>query len=169
MPMESFDDSGNEPGPHTLKTGARPAENLERLHWAMSRFAGYTGIVNFMGAKLTADETALAPILREIGGRGLAFLDDGSSARSLVGTVGRKVKTPTSRADLMLDRSPRADAIDRELGRLEEIARERGIAIGAASALPVKIQRIARWARPLAERGVLLVPVSDAFGRAERP
>ena len=47
-----------------------------------------------MGAKLTADEAALAPILREIGGRGLVFLDDGSSSRSLVGAVAPSARRP---------------------------------------------------------------------------
>ena len=167
VPMEPFDYPGNDPGPHTLIVAAKPQENIDRLHWAMSRFAGYTGLVNFMGAKMTADEAALAPILREVGGRGLAFVDDGSSPRSLVGGAGSAVKTETARAEVVLDGAPRAEAIDRELSRLEGIARERGFAMGSASALPVTVERIARWARTLEERGILLVPVSAAFRRGD--
>ena len=167
VPMEPFDYPGNDPGPHTLTTQAKPQENIDRLHWAMGRFTGYTGLVNFLGAKLTADEAALAPILREIGGRGLAFLDDGSSLRSRAGEVGPAAGTATARADVMLDSAPRADAIDKELNRLEGIARERGFAIGTASALPVSVDRIARWTRTLEERGILLVPVSAAFQRRD--
>ena len=163
VPMEPFDYPGNDPGPHTLTTQAKQQENIDRLHWAMSRFTGYTGLVNFLGAKLTADEAALAPILREVGGRGLAFLDDGSSPRSLAGGVGPAAGAATARADVVLDGAPRADAIDKELNRLEGIARERGFAIGAASALPVTVERIARWTRTLEARGILLVPVSAAF------
>ena len=83
-----------------------------------------------MGAKLTADEMALAPILKEIAGRGLLLVDDGSSSRSVVrqGPTGLKAQT-------VLDAVPRAEAIDRELQRLEDLARERGTAIGGASAL----------------------------------
>ena len=167
VPMEPLDYPGNDPGPHTLTTQAKPQENIDRLHWAMSRFTGYTGLVNFLGAKLTGDEAALAPILREIGGRGLAFLDDGSSLRSRAGGVGPAAGAATARADVMLDGAPRADAIDKELNRLEGIARERGFAIGTASALPVSVDRIARWTRTLEERGILLVPVSAAFQRRD--
>jgi polysaccharide deacetylase 2 family uncharacterized protein YibQ len=162
-PMEPFDFPDNDPGPHTLTVDAKAQDNIERLHWVMARFMGYVGLVNFMGAKLTAHETALAPILREIGERGLVFLDDGSSARSLAGTVGAAVRAPTVRADVVLDTVARADAIDQELERLEQSARRRGLAIATASALPVTIDRVARWARTLEARGVLLVPVSSAF------
>jgi len=135
----------------------------------MGRFTGYTGVVNFMGAKLTADEAALTAILREIVGRGLAFLDDGSSSRSLVKTVGAANRVPVARADVVLDRAPRADLIDQELARLEETARKRGVAVGTASALPLTVERIARWAKALEARGVLLVPVSYAFAGESRP
>jgi polysaccharide deacetylase 2 family uncharacterized protein YibQ len=162
-PMEPFDYPDNDPGPHTLTARARGQENIERLHWVMGRFAGYAGVVNFMGARLTSDEAALAPILREIGTRGLVFLDDGTSPRSVAATVGPTVGTPSARADVVIDALPRGDSIDKELERLERIARERGLAIGTASALPVSVDRIARWASELEGRGILLVPVSSAF------
>jgi uncharacterized protein len=167
-PMEPFDYPDNDPGPHTLTVNTKPQDNLARLHWVMGRFTGYVGVVNFMGGKLTADEGALTPVLREIGARGLVFLDDGSSTRSVAGSVGPAVQTPTARADLVIDRTPRPDAVDRQLERLEQMARQRGFAVGSASALPVSIERIAQWARSLETRGVLLVPVSSIYESGER-
>jgi hypothetical protein len=163
VPMEPFDYPDSDPGPHTLTTRAKPQENLDRLHWAMGRFAGYIGLVNFMGAKLTADEAALAPILKEIGSRGLVFLDDGSSSRSLSSAVGPSARAPTARADVVLDAAGQGEAVDRELARLEEMARKRGLAIGTASAFPSTIERILRWSRSLEAKGIALVPVSAAY------
>jgi polysaccharide deacetylase 2 family uncharacterized protein YibQ len=162
VPMEPFDYPDNDPGPHTLTTRAKPQENLDRLSWVMGRLAGYTGIVTLMGAKLTADEAALAPVLKEVGSRGLVVLDDGSSTRSVLGSaVG--LPAPTARAQAVLDTVASPDAIDRELQRLEDIARERGLGIGTATALPVTIERVARWAGSLDAKGIRLVPVSAAF------
>jgi hypothetical protein len=105
---------------------------------------------------------ALAPILKEIAGRGLLLVDDGSSSRSVVR------QGPTAlKAQTVLDAVPRAEAIDRELQRLEDLARERGTAIGSASALPLTIDRITRWTRTLEERGIQLVPLS-ALAEARR-
>ena len=78
VPMEPFDYPDNDPGPHTLLTSIDAGQNLDRLHWLMSRFQGYVGIVNYMGGRFTASEQALAPVLRETATRGLIYLDDGS-------------------------------------------------------------------------------------------
>lgn len=162
-PMEPFDYPDNDPGPQTLLAGAKPAENLDRLAFVLARVPGAVGVMNFMGARLTGEATALEPVLREIGGRGLGFLDDGSSPRSLAREVGRKARVPVARAEIVVDAVPRPDAIDRELARLEEAARKSGFALGSATALPLSIDRIARWARELESRGILLVPASRAM------
>jgi hypothetical protein len=117
--------------------------------------------MNYMGGKLTADEAALQPILREVGVRGLGFVDDGSSSRSLVGALAGE--TPASRAALVLDAVPRADAIDKALERLEAAAQPGKVAVASASALPVTLDRIALWAAGLEKRGLTLVPVSSAL------
>ena len=52
--MEPFDYPDNDPGPQTLLTSLTPDQNIDRLHWLMSRFQGYVGIVSYMGARFTA-------------------------------------------------------------------------------------------------------------------
>lgn len=162
-PMEPFDYPDNDPGPHTLLTEGKGAETSERLHWIMSRFPGYIGLVNFMGAKLMANEAALAKLLKEVGARGLGFVDDGSSPRSLAASVGPRTGTPTARADAVLDAVPRAEAIERELTRLEGLAKSKGVAVASASALPMTVERIASWAGTLERKGIRLVPVSSVL------
>ncbi|WP_407527717.1 divergent polysaccharide deacetylase family protein [Methylobacterium oryzisoli] len=165
VPMEPFDYPDNDPGPQTLLAGAKPAENADRLAFVLSRIPGAVGAVNYMGARLTAEPAALEPVLREIGARGLGFLDDGVSPRSLSLEVGHRTKAPVARAEA-IDAIPRADAIDRELARLEEIARRKGFALGSAAALPLTIDRLARWSRDLESRGILLVPASRSLRTA---
>ncbi|MBN8939323.1 MAG: divergent polysaccharide deacetylase family protein [Rhizobiales bacterium] len=167
VPMEPFDFPDNDPGPQTLLTTLSAERNTERLHWAMSRFQGYAGIVNYMGAKFTASEAALAPILRETAKRGLMAIDDGTSPRSLMQQLAGPLQQPTLRGDVHLDRVPTPAELDAQLARLEARARERGFALGVGSALPVTIDRVTQWARALESRGLLLVPVTA--GVARRP
>ncbi len=159
LPLEPFDYPDSDPGPHTITVAASAAENLERLHWVLGRFAGYTGLVTLMGAKVTVDEAALAPVLTEIASRGLTFVDDGRSGRSIVRS-GRMGAAATRRADIVIDAVPRPDAMEGELARLEKLAGEQGVALGTASVTPGSIEALARWSQGLAERGVALVPVS---------
>jgi len=160
VPMEPFDYPDNDAGPQTLLTSLSPEQNLDRLHWAMSRFQGYVGIANYMGARFTAAEPALGPVMRDAGKRGLIYLDDGTSARSLTSQIAGGANMPFAKANIVLDAVPTPAEIDTALARLESIARERGVAIGVASALPASIERIAHWAKAAAGRGIVLVPVS---------
>ncbi len=160
VPMEPFDYPDNDPGPQTLLTSLDAGQNIDRLQWLMSRFHGYVGIVNAMGARFTASDAALAPVLREAGKRGLLYLDDGSSQRSLAGQIAGAHNLAFAKADLTIDAVPSGADVERALGRLETMARERGIAVGMASALPASIERIAKWAKAAEGRGVLLVPIS---------
>lgn len=162
VPMEPFEYPDNDPGPQTLLTSLTTEQNIDRLHWLMSRFQGYVGIANTMGARFTASETALTPILRETGKRGLIFVDDGSNPRSVAARIAGASNLPFAHADVTIDAVPTPAEIDRALGRLEMAAREHGIAIGIASALPVSVDRIAKWAKGAAGRGLLLVPITAA-------
>lgn len=162
LPMEPFDFPDNDPGPHTLLTGPNAPDNPDRLAWALGRFTGYVGVINFLGGRLTADEGALSPILRELAGRGLMVVDDGSSARSLLAPAATRAQIPAVKVDRTLDTVAQAAAIDKELAGLEAMAQERGIAVGAATALPVSLDRLSRWAQTLEAKRIQLVPLSAA-------
>jgi polysaccharide deacetylase 2 family uncharacterized protein YibQ len=168
VPMEPFGYPDNDPGPQTLLTSLTPPQNIDRLYWLMSRFQGYVGVSNTMGARFTASEPSFAPILREIAKRGLIFVDDGSNPRSIAGRIAGANNLPYVQADVILDSVPTPADIDRALGRLEMTARERGTAVGIASALPVSIDHIAKWAKAAESRGLLLVPVSAAAAKAKQ-
>ena len=158
--MEPFDYPDNDPGPQTLLTSMPPENNVDRLQWFLSRAQGYVGISSLMGQRFTATDNAIAPVLREVGKRGLIYFDSGISPRSVAGQFAGSGNVAFVRADEVLDSVPKAGDIDLALARLEATARERGSAVGSASALPVTIDRLAQWARNAEERGIALVPIS---------
>lgn len=160
VPMEPFDYPNNDPGPRTLLTSLADQQNVDRLHWLMSRIQGYVGLVNYMGGKFTASEQALGPVLREIAKRGLIYVDDGESARSIAAQLAGSQNLPFARTDVVLDASPAPAEIDRALTRLELAARDNGTAVGFASAQPAAIAHIAAWAKNVEGRGFVLVPIS---------
>jgi uncharacterized protein len=167
VPMEPFSYPDNDPGPQTLLTSLTPQQNLDRLHWVMSRFQGYVGIINMMGARFTASEQSFAPILHEIADRGLIFVDDGANPRSVAGRIAGASNLPFAKAEVIIDSVPTPDEIDRALGRLETAARQHHVAVGIASALPASIEHIAKWAKAAASRGVILVPITAVARKQE--
>ena len=163
IPMEPFDYPDNDPGPQTLLTTLSADANLDRLHWHLSRFQGYVGIANFMGARFVVTDPVMQPIMREAAKRGLGYLDDGSAPRSTAPALAAAQAMPFAKADFAIDAVPTAGEIDRALAKLENLARDRGTAVGVASALPVSIERIGVWIKALESRGIMLVPLTTAM------
>lgn len=160
VPMEPFDYPNNDPGPHTLQAGLDTAANLDRLHWAISRVQTPIGIMNYMGGRFASDDAVLTPIVADVVGRGLLVVDDSRSARTRLASVAGE-GNPALRADVVIDARTERQAIDNRLAQLEAIARERGSAVGVASALPLTITALEDWASSLADKGIVLVPVSN--------
>ncbi len=167
VPMEPFDYPDNDPGPQTLLTSLGPDQNIDRLHWLMSRIQGYVGVVSYMGAKFTASEQALSPVLRDTAKRGLIYVDDGSSPRSVASQLAGSQNLPFAKTEIVIDKVPTSTEIDHALARLELMARERGTAVGLATALPATVARIAAWAKKVEDRGFVLVPITMVAVKAK--
>jgi polysaccharide deacetylase 2 family uncharacterized protein YibQ len=167
VPMEPVGFPAANPGPKTLLSDATPEQNIEALRWHMSRFAGYSGITNYMGARLLVTEEALKPVMTEVRARGLVYLEDATVSITLSPKVGQEVRLPMQRASIVIDSEPSPAAIAEALERLEQEAIRNGSAIATGSGLDVTIETVAEWAKTLQEKGILLVPLSAAYkGRA---
>jgi uncharacterized protein len=167
VPMEPFDYPDNDPGPQTLLTSLSPEQNVDRLHWLMSRFQGYVGVMSYMGGKFTASEASLSPVLRETGKRGLIYVDDGASTRSIASQLAGSQNLPFAKTDIVLDAVPTPTELDHALARLELSAREHGTAVGLATALPATVARIAEWAKTVEAKGFVLVPITMVAVKAK--
>ena len=99
-------------------------------------------------------------MLKETAQRGLIYVDDGSSPRSIAGQIAGANNLPFAKAELILDAVPTSAHIDKALAKLEALAREHGSAVGVASALPASIERITQWAKGAEARGIVLVPIT---------
>lgn len=169
VPMEPERYPENDPGPHTLLAGLPFAELQQRLHWSLARGEGYVGVMNLMGSRFTANPDTLAPVLEDLAGRGLMFLD----ARTVTGTVGpalaREIGVPFAINDRTLDAEPNRREIDRRLQDLIQMAQTRGVAVGLAEALPLTLDRLTVWLPALEAEGIALVPITAVVGRQAGP
>lgn len=162
IPLEPENYPTTDPGPHTLLTTLPPEENVKRLQWLMSRYTGYVGVTNHMGAKFEATQASLAPVLEEVKSRGLLYLDDGSVQGSTAGQIASSIGLDYSVANVQIDGD-----IAKGLAELETLAKQNGAAIGVATAKPATVKQLAEWAEKLEAKGIVLVPVSAAM-RAQR-
>ncbi|MER9129843.1 divergent polysaccharide deacetylase family protein [Mesorhizobium sp. M0768] len=160
VPLEPFDYPNVNPGRNTLTVAATPDENLKNLRWALSRTTNYTGVMNYMGARFSADATAMGPLMAELGKRGLAYVDDGSSARSLAPELALKDGVPFVGGDTAIDAVQDRGAILKKLDGLEATARAKGFAVGIGSAFDLTVDTVSSWVTEAKKRGIEIVPVS---------
>ncbi|MFN4282297.1 MAG: divergent polysaccharide deacetylase family protein [Alphaproteobacteria bacterium] len=165
LPMEPVGYPANDPGPYTLLSDLSEAANRARLHWLMSRFTGYVGVVNLMGSRFTTEPGPLQPVLAELNRRGLLFVDSRSSLSSVAGKMAGEMKLPRAINNRFIDTKAARDEIDRQLEELEKIARSEGAALGIGAPYPVTIERVARWTQELDAKGIALAPVSAVVDR----
>ena len=163
LPLEPVGFPATNPGPKTLLADGAEAENRDALYWHMSRFTGYTGIVNYMGGRFLASAPAIKPLLTELRKRGLLFIEDGSLPLSATEDVAKDLNYPVRRGQTVIDANADPESITAALNLLEEEARSNGIAIGTGSGLDTTIKTVNDWAKGALERGVIFVPASAAF------
>ncbi|MER8485246.1 divergent polysaccharide deacetylase family protein [Mesorhizobium sp. M1322] len=160
VPLEPFDYPNVNPGRNTLTVAATADENLKNLRWALSRTTNYTGVMNYMGARFSADAAAMGPLMAELGRRGLAYVDDGSSARSLAPDLALKNGVPFAAGDTSIDAVRDRGAILKKLDELEATARAKGFAVGIGSAFDLTVDTVSAWVVEAKKRGIEIVPIS---------
>jgi polysaccharide deacetylase 2 family uncharacterized protein YibQ len=160
IPMEPQGFPANDPDDrHALMTSLSPAENMTRLHWAMSRFAGYAGVTNALGQmageRLSDMAEQFEPVLADVAARGLLFIDARPEQPIPRLTWNRSV-------DLVIDDDPADEtSLDGRLEALAKLARDKGSALGLVTVpRPVTLDRVAAWTNTLRNRGLVLAPVS---------
>lgn len=159
VPMEAVDRRAD-PGPHGLFTALSRDEILERLRWGLDRFDGFVGINNHMGSKFTADERGMAPVMEELHARGLMFLDSRTSPSSAGLRLAIAYGVPHAARDVFLDDDQTRAAIDKQLVRVEQVARQHGSAIAIGHPHDATIAALKAWLPLLGEKELVLVSVS---------
>jgi len=152
-PMNDPDDR------HALMTSLPEAQNMTRLHWAMSRFPGYVGVTNALGPmrgeRLSAIGDQLDPVLEDVAQRGLLFIDARPGQGVLQDAWNRSV-------DLVIDEDPADEAtLGQRLDALAKLAKDKGSALGLVTVpRPRTLERVSAWTNTLNEKGLVLAPVS---------
>ena len=163
IPLEPNNYPTENPGAHTLLTNLPREENMKRLQWMMSRYTGYVGVTNLMGAKFEASQEALTPVLEELKKRGLLYVDDGSVHESTTSQIGNTIGLDYAVATVQSD----GNDVAKQLAKLEATAKERGAAIAVVKVKLGTAKQLADWAAKLQSKGIVLVPVS-AVVRSQR-
>lgn len=167
LPMQPID-TGQNAGTKALTVGLDQAQLLERLAWGLDRFQGYVGVNNHMGSRFTTDPEGMATLMAELKRRGLMFLDSKTVGNSLGVSAARGAGVPVVARDIFIDHKQEPAFITAQLRALEELARQRGYAIGIAHPHAMTLEALERWIPEARARGIAFVPISAVLDLQER-
>ncbi len=163
VPMEPMDSSLSL-GPAGLTTDLSAEELTRRLDENIfNAFEGYVGINNHMGSKLTQNVPAMRLVMGALKERGLFFVDSKTIGSSVAANIADEFGVPYAERDVFLDHDEGLAAVMRALGKLEETARRKGYAIAIGHPKKNTIAALRQWLPTLAERGLIMVPVSEVL------
>ncbi|MEL6369623.1 MAG: divergent polysaccharide deacetylase family protein [Pseudomonadota bacterium] len=158
LPMESGQGDDSALGPAALLSTRTEMENLQRLDWLLSRFQGYVGVTNYLGAKLSGDARAMSPILGKLRRAGLLYFDDTGSIRREAGSSYRDLVDVTRIIAPGL--SGDGQKMLQDLASLERQSRNYGLALGKTYIQSSTFTQLSDWAWGLEERDFTMAPAS---------
>ena len=161
LPMEPITFPEDDPGPHALLTFLDSKQNLRRLDWVLNRGESFVGVAAVMGSRFAASEEDMVPVMAALRERGLMFLDNRASDRSVAGEIANRLGLPHAMNDRTLDAAQASRiAINSRLTEIERLAEEKGHSIAMAQPYPVTLERLRDWAAEIQSRGYALVPIT---------
>lgn len=161
VPMEPINYPGDDPGPQALLTSLTLSDNTKRLEWMLGRGSGYVGVTDFMGSRFTNSTKHMKAFLGNLKKRGLLFVKSRVSAQTISRKISAASRIPFAKSALFIDSQASRVAIDAQLLKTEKLARRHGSVVVMGGLIPVTIERVAKWAATVEERGFVLAPVSS--------
>jgi polysaccharide deacetylase 2 family uncharacterized protein YibQ len=162
VPMEPLNAAGAaEAAPNMLLASLPPSENMRRLAWALGQIEGHEGVINMMGGKLAQTPEAIRPFMQTLKAQNIPYIDDGAAAHPYAIMLAAQLDVRYRIADGTVGSRPSAALIQRELQKLETIAREKGSALGVAYAGAETIRQLVIWSASLPSKNIVLVPASQ--------
>lgn len=160
LPMEPYEYPRVKPGPGALLSTMSDYEILNLLSSNIDEVPYIKGVNNHMGSKLTSDEKIMGLVMAFIKERGLFFIDSRTSKNTVCSKVAKKTGISFEERDIFLDHLHDEENIEKQLGKLVDVAEKKGWAIGIGHPHLSTVNVLYRRVNSLKER-VLFVKASE--------
>ncbi|MDF3023851.1 MAG: Divergent polysaccharide deacetylase [Alphaproteobacteria bacterium] len=168
LPMEPVNYPKEDPGPQALLMRQSDQDNARRLESVLRQSGGTVGAMNFMGSSLLEDEKNITSVMTALRKRSGLFIEDPQGGDSVASDIAERTGTPYLRAEVKIDAKASELDINQQLLNLENIAKQRGYAVGIAQPYPVTFTALKNWTSHLQQRGIKLVPLAAIWQEKNR-
>lgn len=160
LPMQGKDFGTGDTGPKTILKNAALEENRKRLFATMTMVQGYAGLVSQKDHVFGANEPDVAPLMEQVFGRGLAFVESNPDIAAFGLGKALEFNYPYGQNNFWLDADLRPDAIDHVLKAAALQATQKGRAIVFLHPYPISVKKMQDWISQAADSGIDVAPLS---------
>jgi polysaccharide deacetylase 2 family uncharacterized protein YibQ len=135
-------------------------ENQKRLFDILGMVPGYAGIVSGKDHTFTAQDIVAAPMMKQIYGRGLAFVESNPGAVAYGQEMAKEFGYPYAQNNLWLDADLRPEKVDLALKAMELQATQRGRVVAFTRPYPAVLNKVQEWIAASESKGIQIAPLS---------
>lgn len=168
LPLETSSFPLDEPGIRGILSRVPTAQNTENMLWALSRFAGYTGVTAYVDNSFSDERSVPTMIAAQSFERGLGFFEINNSAPVLIKDAAQRNNAPYIRNEVNLHDPKWGGTIGEAAELLEKIALSKGYAVGVLQPYPASIEFVNTWIAELESNGIAVVPLSAIYDVIKR-
>ncbi len=159
LPMSAINNAAI--GKGGLVNGMDKTAFLTTLRQDLANVPHIRGVNNHMGSRLTQDAEPMGWLMEELHPRGLYFVDSRTSPHTKALDIATSHAVPSLKRDVFLDDVKEPNAIEFQLNRALQIAKQKGFAVAIGHPYPATLAVLERIQPLLAQKQVKLVYVSD--------
>ena len=152
------------PGDGVLLVNMSERDILVQLEKDLQEIPHIVGVSAHMGSRFTADLEGMRIVARELRRRGLFFIDNLTTNRSVGKVVAEEADLMYLERDIFLDDDLNRDSIRRQLGKVEEAALRFRKVVAVGHPHPETITELRDWIPHARARGIQFVRVTQLLG-----
>lgn len=165
IPVEPFIDADDEHDSHIL---LKNDNNLDKLNIFLDKAKNYKAIYSSDNDNYTNSYKEAENLITNFRDRKIIYLSGLTDKNSLIYEVANKMHYFILENDVMIDSVISRDTIITKLLELEEIAKQKGYAVGFAGAYPLTIEMLNEWIPSLSEKGIEILPIEEFYSIAAK-
>lgn len=162
IPMEPANYPKEDPGTLALLGRNSADQNQRNLTRIFAAVPQADGAMNFMGSRFLAAENNTDQVIKTLQSRKMTFVETPTTDKSMVKPVARARGAEITSVDIFIDDSASENDIRTQLGELERISRQRGVAVGVIHPYPLTFALLDNWLPTLENRNLALVDIREA-------
>ena len=160
LPMEPRGYPGIKPGEGVLLREMDEPKLLHQLSKDIEAVPYIKGVSNHMGSRLMEDREKIRIVFSELKRRGLFFLDNRTSPKTVGLEVAQSLSLKAAGRSLFIDHSSDEEEIKQKLEQLLQFSLLTGKAIGIGHPHPSTLKSLQEMIPKMKEKGIEIVPLS---------